>query len=107
MTATSTSTDQPTVTLPSNTGLDFSQIKAERMELWRATIDAELQQSITEAANLRQKILESKTEVKRKYYNKKFKKVSDTVMQLLVVQNQLPPREATTNDNSDVDSTTA
>lgn len=69
-------------------------IAQERVELWRATIDAELQQSINEAASLRQKISDSKTEVKRKYYNKKFKKVSDTVMQLIAVQSQLPPREA-------------
>lgn len=107
MSASSTSTEQPVVTLSNDAGVDFSQIRADRMELWRATIDAELQQSITEAANLRQKISESKTDVKRKYYNKKFKKVSDTVMQLLAVQNQLPPREAPTDNESDVGSPTA
>lgn len=74
--------------------LDFSDVKADRIELWRQTIDAELQSTITEAASLRQKISEAKTDVKRKYYNKKFKKISDQVMQLLAVQSQLPPPPA-------------
>lgn len=76
--------------------IDFSKIKTDRIELWRATIDAELQQAITEAARLRQLISESKTQVKKDYYNKKFQKVSDTVMQLLAVQSQLPPPADTT-----------
>lgn len=106
-TASNPSTEQPVVTLSNNTDIDFSQVKADRIELWRATIDAELQQHITEAAALRQKISESKTDVKRRYYNKKFKKVSDTVMQLLAVQSQLPPRESGATTDADIVAPTA
>lgn len=81
--------------------IDFSQIKADRIELWRDTIDDELQDAITTASQLRQKISESKTQVKRDYYNKKFRKVSDTVMQLLAVKNQLPPAPADTSSPSE------
>lgn len=81
--------------------IDFSQIKADRIELWRDTIDAELQDAITTASELRQKISESKTQVKKDYYNKKFSKVSDTVMQLIAVKGQLPPPPADTSTPSE------
>ena len=81
--------------------IDFSKIKAERLELWRATIDAELQQAITTASELRQKISESKTQLKKDYYNKKFQKVSDTVMQLIAIKSQLPPESVDTSTPSD------
>lgn len=87
--------------------IDFSQIKADRLDLWRATIDVELQQAITTASELRQKISESKTSFKRKYYNKKFKKVSDTVMQLIAVKSQLPPAAVDTSAPGDLVSASA
>lgn len=71
--------------------LDLSNVKEERLEIWRQSIDAELQDLITTAAAIRQEITTAKTEVKRKYFSKKFKKISDQVMQLLAVQSQLPP----------------
>ncbi len=86
--------------------IDFSQIKADRIELWRETIDAELQEAITTASELRQKISESKTQVKKDYYNKKFSKVSDTVMQLIAVKSQLPPAPADTSTPGEPVSTT-
>lgn len=81
--------------------IDFSQIKADRIELWRDTIDAELQQAITTASEIRQKLSESKTQVKKDYYNKKFQKVSDTVMQLIAVKSQLPPESVDTSTPSE------
>lgn len=65
----------------------------QRMETWRLTIEQELQALITEAADVRKTINEAKTSVKKKYYTKKFKKISDQVIQLLAIQSQLPPRE--------------
>lgn len=67
--------------------------KKQRMETWRLTIEQELQSLITEAADVRKTINEAKTSVKKKYYTKKFKKISDQVIQLLAIQSQLPPRE--------------
>ena len=87
--------------------IDFSKIKTDRLDLWRATIDAELQQAITTASELRQKIADSKTTTKRDYYNKKFQKISDTVMQLIAVKSQLPPASADTSTPSEPVSTTS
>lgn len=66
---------------------------AKRIETWRQAIDQELQDLLVQASTLRKTMNEAKTSVKREYYNKKFKKVGNQVMQLLAVQSQLPPRE--------------
>lgn len=81
--------------MESKQSFDFSNVKEERLELWRQSIDAELQDLITTAAAIRQEISTAKTETKRKYFSKKFKKISDQVVQLLAVQSQLPPRADT------------
>lgn len=105
MSATSQSTGSPITLSQPTGGIDFSQIKADRLDLWRATIDEELQHAITLASELRQKISESKTVTKRNYYDKKFQKVSDTVMQLIAVKSQLPQSTDTSTSNEPVSPT--
>lgn len=90
----------------------IESIRQQRMETWRVTIEQELQTLLNEAAEMRRTIIDAKTSTKKKYYNKKFKKISDQVVQLLTVQSQLPPREQPSVDTStdietEVDSTTS
>lgn len=77
---------------PSTSADIISRLKDDRIEQWRGTIEQEIQLLISTAADLRQKMSESKTSTKKQYYTKKFKKISDQVMQALALQSQLPPR---------------
>jgi hypothetical protein len=79
--------------------------RLQRMETWRLTIEQELQSLINQAADMRKTINEATTSVKKKYYTKKFKKLSEQVIQLLAIQSQLPPREQP--DSVSTDTTTS
>ena len=80
-------------------------IRDQRMETWRQTIDQELQSLVNEAADMRKTINEAQTSVKKKYYTKKFKKISEQVIQLLAVQSQLPPRDQAATGDQEPNST--
>ncbi len=65
------------------------ELEAARRAQWKAAIEAELQQTVQEAAAIRQKITTAKTEYKKKFYGKKFHKVQGKVMQMLSVLQRL------------------
>lgn len=75
-------------------------IANNRIETWRLTIEQELQTLITQAADMRKTINEAHTNVKKKYYTKKFKKISEQVIQLLAVQSRLPSPEQPTGNST-------
>lgn len=95
----------PEITAPEITAMKDAA-RSQRMETWRLTIEQELQSLITQAADMRQTINAAQTSVKKKYYTKKFKKISEQVVQLLAIQSQLPPREQSDSTVTDTEQST-
>lgn len=73
-----------------------------RIDQWNHAIDAELQELVEAASNIRRNITEAKTDAKRVYYGKKFKKVQADVMRMLITRERLSAKsqpEATNASN--------
>lgn len=66
----------------------------ERLELWRKTVQVELQDLMQQASALRHTIDTAKTETKKRLYRKKFKKVTDQVLQMLAALQRLDTQGA-------------
>ena len=66
-----------------------ASLSAERILEWQQTVEQELQELVTTAAQLRQTITSAKTATKKQYFEKKFKKVQHDVMSMLVTLQRL------------------
>lgn len=51
---------------------------------WKTVIEAELQDLIGQATKIREQMSSAKTQTKRQYFDKKFKKINAAVMQMVV-----------------------
>lgn len=60
-----------------------------RLSQWKTAVQAELQDLISQAAELRKEISQAKTATKRKYYEKKFEKIKPRVMQMVAALQKL------------------
>lgn len=54
-----------------------------RVNNWQAALEQELRELMLRAATVRAEITKAKTAAKREYYEKKFKKITPQVMQML------------------------
>jgi glutaredoxin 2 len=77
-----------------DTSVTVQSDESKRIEQWLAAANAELQDDITEASKIRSLIDTSKTQAKKQYYQKKFKKVQTRVFQMLTLAEQLKSKEA-------------
>lgn len=66
-----------------------ADVKHARLAEIKATIEAKLQQLITEASIIRQQINAAKTDYKRKYFEKKFTKVNKAVRESVLTLQQI------------------
>lgn len=65
-----------------------------RLEQWIGAADYEMQNLIKRGAELIQEIKGAKTDTKRKYLDKKLKKVRDDLRRVIVVRERLKANEA-------------
>lgn len=72
-----------------------------RIGQWRVAVEQELQELITHATQIRQLSNEAKTKTKRTYYNKKFKKVSSDVMQMVAAMQRIDAHRAELESRGD------
>jgi hypothetical protein len=63
--------------------MDKIEAKDVRMTEWKNALETRLQYLISEAATLRQTMSAAKTQPKKQYFGKKFKKVNAEVMQIV------------------------
>ena len=70
-----------------------------RLDQWQVAAETELQDLVQQAASIRTNITSAKTQAKKQYFEKKFKKVQADVMRMLVTLERLKAR--TTNGGSD------
>lgn len=62
---------------------DTHQTLTDRTAMWRGAVEMELRDLIAEASRIRKEIDTAKTNLKKEYFKKKFKKVTTQVMQML------------------------
>ena len=82
-----------------------AQVKNDRQIHWKREIEAELQLLITEAATIRNKILNAKTTVKKSFYNKKFAKTNTKIQKYVGALQRLEASirsEGPENDNTTI-----
>jgi hypothetical protein len=60
-----------------------------RLDTWQQAATAELQDLVQVAANIRTNITTAKTQTKKQYFEKKFKKVQADVMRMLITLERL------------------
>ncbi len=82
----------------SNASVD--SLTSYRSNQWQSALNGELQHLIEMASICRKAITTAKTETKKKYYSKKFKKIQAEVMQMLVVKQRVDAQQATLNAGS-------
>jgi predicted transcriptional regulator len=74
-------------------------VTEDRIEIWKTTVEQELQELVQVASTLRKNITNSKTATKKAYYNKKFSKVQQDVIKMLTALQRLdkmaPKKEET------------
>ena len=68
---------------------DKADVKHVRLREIKSTIESKLQQLIAEASHIRQQITASKTDYKRKYFEKKFSKVNKSVRESVLALQQI------------------
>lgn len=78
-----------------------TQKALDRLSTWEGAVELELQDLITQAAKIRQEMNASKTPTKRKYFDKKFKKVTSDVMQMITTLDRLKQHRASLNPSND------
>lgn len=71
-------------------------VVAQRSDQWKAAVEAELQDLITEASIIRKEISTAKTNTKKKYFEKKFKKVNQEVRQMVAALHRIQQVAAAT-----------
>lgn len=77
-----------------------------RGKQWTQAIEAELQDLVVQASQLRQLINSSKTGAKKKYYQKKFAKISTQVHQMVAALQRVQANTNTSiNTNAPVNTT--
>lgn len=72
-----------------------SELEDARRAQWKAAIEAELQETVQQAAAIRQKITTAKTNYKKQFYGKKFTKVQGKVMQMLSALQRFQQKKTT------------
>jgi hypothetical protein len=73
---------------------DQVQTADSRISQWRGAVEQEMQALITQAAQIRQQSNTAKTSTKRIYFNKKFKKISAEVMQMVAAMQRIDAHKA-------------
>lgn len=68
---------------------NVSDLKVQRLVEIKQMIEGRLQQSISEAARIRSNISTAKTDCKRKFYDKKFKKINTGVREDVLALQQI------------------
>lgn len=84
-----------TVALTRNQAIDA--VVSNRTAQWENMINSELQSLITRAATIREEISSAKTQTKKRYFEKKFAKVSTEVRQMIVALQRV--QSTATNQN--------
>lgn len=79
-----------------------SQIDA-RLDLWQSAAEAELQDLVQAAAHIRHNITTAKTQVKKQYFEKKFKKVQTDVMRMLTTLERLKAQQVAAGGSDESD----
>lgn len=82
-------------------------IVGKRTNQWKAVIEAELQDLITQAASIRQNINGAKTNTKKVYFEKKFNKVSVQVRQMITALQRVNSTATETTATNQNESPTA
>lgn len=78
-----------------------TQRALDRLSTWEGAVEIELQDLITQAAKIRQEMNDSKTPTKRKYFDKKFKKITGEVMQMITTLDRLKQHRSSLNSADD------
>jgi len=78
------------------------EIKDARLEEWKESIQKELQRLVMMASLIRKSIDTAKTQVKKDYYGKKFKKVNAEVLRLVSYLQYMQQLEASQNQPTEV-----
>ena len=60
-----------------------------RLDQWQVAAEVELQDLVQQAASIRTNITTAKTQAKKQYFEKKFKKVQADVMRMLITLERL------------------
>jgi hypothetical protein len=84
---------------------EVMDIAKQRLAKWRGAVEQELQSLVQQASEIRRNIDTAKTNVKKQYYAKKFKKVTNEVLQMVATMQRLDAQGAelekeTTRDTS-------
>ena len=74
---------------------DKVDAKEMRLAQWKQAISSELQPFLTEAAKIQNIINKSKTASKKQYYQKKFKKIQQSVLQYADLLQKLEKMDGT------------
>lgn len=78
-----------------------ADVKHARLGEIKSTIESKLQQLIAEASHIRQQINASKTDYKRKYFEKKFSKVNKSVRESVLALQQIQYLMSTQSDGGE------
>lgn len=78
---------------------DIQQTSNSRLAQWRGAVEQELQHLITEASRYRKELDTAKTDVKRRYFKKKFTAVTQQVMQMVATLQRLDAHEKSINED--------
>jgi hypothetical protein len=73
---------------------DTQQVLTERTAMWRGAVEQELNALIIEASRIRKEIDSAKTQLKKQYFQKKFKKITTQVMQMLTALERVKAQQA-------------
>ena len=80
--------------------IDYTELKENRLNQWKSSVEAELQSLLIEANTIQNLITSSKTTAKKVFYTKKIKKLNQYVLKyveaLQRLQSTLP--EGSTDD---------
>lgn len=69
--------------------LTASPESKQRINMWRDTVEEQSRVLLKEAASVRESINTAKTATKRKFYTKRFKKITSELLKLLFTIEQL------------------
>lgn len=67
---------------------------SERLAQWKGAVDLELQDLIKQASEIRANISKAKTPYKRAFYEKKFKKITPKVLQMVAAAQRIEHQQA-------------
>lgn len=73
---------------------EVMSLAKNRLATWRGAVEQELQSLVQQASEIRRNIDTAKTSVKKKYYAKKFKKVTNEVLQMVATMQRLDAQGA-------------